>query len=59
MGVDEVKNIEDKKALEQIAAAVKAIKHGYVEIIVQDSKVIQINKTEKIRLDKAHSIINT
>lgn len=52
MGGNKVKRAEERKALEQIATAIKEIKHGYVETIIQDSKVIQINRTEKIRLDK-------
>lgn len=52
MGEAKIKEIENGQALQQIAAAIKEIEYGYVEVIVQDSKVIQINKTEKIRLDK-------
>lgn len=54
MGEGKINKIDDKKALEKIASVIKEIKHGYVEVIVQDSKVIQINRTEKIRLDKPH-----
>jgi hypothetical protein len=36
----------------EIADAIRSIRHGRVELIVQDSRVIQINKTEKLRLDK-------
>ena len=42
----------EKKMLLQILKALKSIRYGYVQIIVQDSKVVQIDKTEKIRLDK-------
>lgn len=52
MGEVKIKKIEHEQALQQIATAIKEIKHGCVEIIVQDSKVIQINRTEKIRLDR-------
>lgn len=52
MGEGKANRIEDEKALEQIALDIKEVKHGYVEMIVQDLKVIQINRTEKIRLDK-------
>lgn len=37
---------------EAIVAAICEVKFGEVNIIIQDSKVIQINKTEKMRLDK-------
>ncbi len=43
---------EDEKLLSQILKAIKSIRYGYVQIIVQDSKVVQIDKTEKIRFDK-------
>lgn len=34
----------------QIVRSVKSIRYGYVQIIIQDSKVVQIEKTEKTRL---------
>jgi len=43
---------EDEKLLSQILRAIKSIRYGYVQIIVQDSKVVQIDKTEKIRFGK-------
>lgn len=42
----------DKKLLLEILKALRSIRHGYVQIVVQDSKVVQIDKTEKIRFDK-------
>lgn len=42
----------DEKLLQEILKALKSIRYGYVQIIVQDSKVVQIDKTEKIRFDK-------
>lgn len=47
----------EKKLLQQILKAVRSIRYGYVQIIVQDSKVVQIDKTEKIRLDKEDFLI--
>ena len=32
---------------------VKSLRYGVVEIVVHDSRVIQIEKTERVRLDKA------
>ena len=43
---------EDEKLLLQILKVIKGIRYGYVQIIVQDSKVVQIDKTEKIRFDR-------
>lgn len=53
-----VNTISDKKLnegfppeiVEQIKTMVESIKFGQVTIIVQDSKVIQIDKIEKVRL---------
>ena len=42
----------EKKLLMQILKAVRSIRYGTVQIIVQDSKIVQIDKTEKIRFDK-------
>ncbi|MFH0940720.1 MAG: YezD family protein [Candidatus Omnitrophota bacterium] len=51
--------IEDKITIEdneralvsQILKALKSIRYGYVQITVQDSRPVQIDKAEKIRLD--------
>lgn len=47
-------NDKDKIA-EQILKALKSIRYGYVQITVQDSKVVQIDKVEKFRLNHALS----
>jgi hypothetical protein len=36
--------------LEDIQAAVASIRYGVVQLIIQDGRVVQIDKTEKIRL---------
>ena len=35
---------------ERIEAAIKSVKFGVVQLIIQDGRVVQIDKTEKIRL---------
>lgn len=35
----------------QIMSALKDVRYGSVEIIIHDSKVVQIERKEKIRLD--------
>ncbi|MBS4025476.1 MAG: YezD family protein [Clostridia bacterium] len=40
----------EEKLLEQIIGAIKQLKYGTVTIVIQDSKVIQIDRTEKMRL---------
>jgi hypothetical protein len=43
----------DLKWLELVVQNVKSLRYGVVEIVVHDSRVIQIEKTERVRLDKA------
>ena len=45
----------DSKWLELVAQHVKSLRYGVVEIEVHDSRVIQIEKTERVRLDKNES----
>ena len=40
----------EKNYLEEIKKYVNEIRYGTVTVIIQDGKVIQIDKTEKIRL---------
>ncbi len=42
----------EKKLLLQIFKAVRSIRYGTVQIVVQNSKVVQIDKTEKLRFDR-------
>ena len=34
----------------EIIRSIRSINHGYVQIIIQDSRVVQIDKTEKKRI---------
>ena len=43
----------DQKWLDLVVQNVKSLRYGVVEIIVHDGRVIQIEKTERVRLDKA------
>jgi hypothetical protein len=60
---EEVKMIQDvvdlseaeKQLLSQVLKAVRSIRFGYVHIVVQDSKVVQIEKAEKTRFDRKTS----
>jgi hypothetical protein len=40
---------------QQILRTIKDVRYGSVEIIIHDSKIVQIERKEKIRLDKDHS----
>ncbi|MEI8190362.1 MAG: YezD family protein [candidate division NC10 bacterium] len=42
--------IETSDLLRQILAAIQGVRYGQVQIIIQDSRVVQIDKTEKLRL---------
>ena len=44
---------EDLKWLELVIQQVGSLRYGVVEIVVHDGRVIQIEKTERLRLDKA------
>jgi hypothetical protein len=41
--------------LEIVRHHVGSLRYGVVEIVVHDSRVIQIEKTERVRLDKSQS----
>lgn len=44
------RDIISKAVLEKLMEAIKSIKHGSVTLIIQDGHVIQIDKSEKLRL---------
>jgi hypothetical protein len=41
--------------LAAIEAAIRAVRHGVVQVIIQDGRVVQIEKTEKIRLESSRT----
>lgn len=44
------KMIADNSKLKLIEDMIKGIRYGSVTVIVQDGKIIQIDKTEKVRI---------
>jgi hypothetical protein len=40
---------KDGEILGQIVEAIRSVRFGHVQIIIQDSRVVQIDKTEKVR----------
>lgn len=40
-----------KPAEQHILDAIKAIRFGAVEVVIHDSRIVQVEKTEKIRFD--------
>ncbi len=41
-----------REALERIDAALRGLRYGTVTAVVQDGVVVQVERTEKIRLDR-------
>ncbi|MFI5340747.1 MAG: YezD family protein [Candidatus Methylomirabilales bacterium] len=41
---------EEGDIVRQIIDAIRSVRFGQVQIIIQDSRVVQIDKTEKVRL---------
>ncbi len=41
----------DQKVLQEILRAIQTVRYGAVEIIIHDSKVVQIERREKVRFD--------
>lgn len=42
----------DGVPIREIVQAVKSVSFGDVRIVIQDSKVVQIDKTEKVRVSR-------
>ena len=49
--MDTEKELKDENIAKDIVRAAKGIKFGYIQVIIHNSKIVQIDKTEKIRLD--------
>jgi hypothetical protein len=49
VGMAEPKEVTEER-LAQIKEYIESVKYGSVNIIIQDGKIIQIDKNEKIRL---------
>jgi hypothetical protein len=59
MGNTERSDRQDHQTVEQaIQLALKGLRFGSVEIVVHDSKVVQIERKEKTRLDGTSSQSN-
>ena len=43
---------EERSLLNAILESIHGIRYGSVEIIIQDSRVVQIDRKEKIRFDR-------
>ena len=47
------KSNDELKWLDLVVQHVSSLRYGVVEIVVHDSRVIQIEKTERVRLEKS------
>ena len=45
-------NVNEQIWLERIAKTIEGIKFGTVQIIIHNGKIMQIEKTEKLRFDQ-------
>lgn len=45
------KNIVNDALIKEIIEALNSLKYGHIQIIVHNSRIIQIEKTEKTRFD--------
>ncbi len=43
---------QSDEVLNKIASAIRGVRYGAVEIVIQDSRVVQIERKEKFRFDK-------
>ena len=43
---------DERRVLGEVLAAIRGVQHGAVTLIVQDRRVVQIDRTEKRRLDR-------
>jgi hypothetical protein len=43
---------QSDEILSKIASAIRGVRYGAVEIVIQDSRVVQIERKEKFRFDK-------
>lgn len=53
--VDSARRNEREGWLDAVRGQVKSLRFGIVQIVVHDSRVVQIEKTEKIRLEESEA----
>ncbi len=44
----------DQQTLDRIVAGLKGLRFGTLEIVIHDSKVVRITRSEKVRLDQGN-----
>lgn len=43
----------EREVLQEVLRAIRSVRHGYIQLVLQDAQVVQIETTEKKRLDRA------
>ncbi len=43
---------QDDVALQAVLTAIAGLRFGSVEIVIQDGRIVQVNTTEKVRLER-------
>jgi len=51
-GIDPRTDDSGDEILRRIASAINGVRFGSVEVVIQDSRVVQIERKEKFRFDK-------
>ena len=51
-GIETGKSDSNDEILRRIASAISGVRFGSVEVVIQDSRVVQIERKEKFRFDK-------
>jgi hypothetical protein len=52
MNASPIPDSREEAILKEVLLAIRQLRHGQVQLIVQDGRVIQIDTTEKRRLDR-------
>lgn len=55
IAVESARRTERESWLDAVRGQVKSLRFGVVQIVVHDSRVVQIEKTEKIRLEQSEA----
>ena len=53
--IDTEKADSNDEVLHRIASAISGVRFGSVEVVIQDSRVVQIERKEKFRFDKKNA----
>ena len=54
-GIEESKLTEELSAERRIMNAIRSLRYGSVEVVIHDSRIVQVERREKIRFDPANN----